>query len=116
MKSPLCSVLIALWASSTAHGFGVGVHPRVGLGPRAATTRLFEQDAEAEEAPDAGTGRPDFEFSFEVPKKGISDVGTAEVSLPPLLESSEVVVVRYALPFGLNAEPQDGQVNRPRSA
>jgi len=56
--------------------------------------------------------RADFEFSFEVPKKGISDVGTAEVKLPPILENSEVVVVRYELPFGLNAEPdaKSGQV------
>jgi len=49
------------------------------------------------------SGRPDFEFSFEIPKKGIADVGTAEVKLPPLLENSELVVVRYDLPFGLNA-------------
>jgi hypothetical protein len=56
--------------------------------------------------------RPDFEFSFEIPKKGIADVGTAEVRLPPLLEKSEVIVVRYDLPFGLNAEPDkaSGQV------
>ena len=39
-----------------------------------------------------------------------ADIGTAQVSLPPLLESSELVVVRYALPFGLSAEPKDGQV------
>jgi|Transcript_966 hypothetical protein len=58
------------------------------------------------------TGRPDFEFSFEVPKKGIADVGTAEVKLPPLLKSSEIIVVRYDLPFGLNAAPDaaSGQV------
>ena len=56
--------------------------------------------------------RPDFSFSFEIPKKGIADVGTAEVNLPPLLEESEVVVVRYDLPFGLNAAPDaaSGQV------
>lgn len=58
------------------------------------------------------TGRPDFEFSFAVPKKGIADVGTAEVKLPPLLEKSEIIIVRYDLPFGLNAAPDDasGQV------
>eukprot|EP00978_Attheya_sp_CCMP212_P047234 scaffold421276_cov70-Attheya_sp.AAC.2 len=58
------------------------------------------------------TGRPDFEFSFEIPKKGIADVGTAEVKLPPLLETSEIIVVRYDLPFGLNAAPDaaSGQV------
>jgi hypothetical protein len=56
--------------------------------------------------------RADFEFSFEIPKKGIADVGTAEVQLPPILEKSEIVVVRYDLPFGLNAEPDKkmGQV------
>jgi hypothetical protein len=56
--------------------------------------------------------RPDFEFSFEIPKKGIADVGTAEVRLPPLLEKSEIIVVRYDLPFGLNAAPDkaSGQV------
>jgi hypothetical protein len=56
--------------------------------------------------------RPDFEFSFVVPKKGITDVGTAEVRLPPLLENSELIVVRYDLPFGLNAAPDEksGQV------
>lgn len=56
--------------------------------------------------------RREFEFSFEIPKKGIADVGTAEVRLPPLLEKSEVIVVRYDLPFGLNAAPDEasGQV------
>eukprot|EP00571_Detonula_confervacea_P013308 CAMPEP_0172301626 /NCGR_PEP_ID=MMETSP1058-20130122/3477_1 /TAXON_ID=83371 /ORGANISM="Detonula confervacea, Strain CCMP 353" /LENGTH=167 /DNA_ID=CAMNT_0013011815 /DNA_START=156 /DNA_END=659 /DNA_ORIENTATION=- len=57
------------------------------------------------------TARPEFEFSFEIPKKGIADVGTAEVRLPPLLDNSEVIVVRYDLPFGLNAAPDgSGQV------
>jgi hypothetical protein len=56
--------------------------------------------------------RADFEFSFEIPKKGIADIGTAEVKLPPILEKSELVVVRYDLPFGLDAAPDEksGQV------
>lgn len=58
----------------------------------------------------AATERPDFEFSFEVPKKGIADIGTAEVKLPPLLENSELVVVRYDLPFGLSAAPEETSV------
>eukprot|EP00566_Odontella_aurita_P027118 CAMPEP_0113540838 /NCGR_PEP_ID=MMETSP0015_2-20120614/8698_1 /TAXON_ID=2838 /ORGANISM="Odontella" /LENGTH=161 /DNA_ID=CAMNT_0000440677 /DNA_START=125 /DNA_END=610 /DNA_ORIENTATION=- /assembly_acc=CAM_ASM_000160 len=60
----------------------------------------------------AQTERAEFEFSFEIPKKGIADVGTAEVRLPPVLENSELVVVRYDLPFGLSAEPDaaSGQV------
>ena len=38
------------------------------------------------------------------------------MTLPPLLESSDAVVVRYALPFGLRAEPNkvnnsNGQVH-----
>ncbi|GMI21097.1 hypothetical protein TeGR_g8444 [Tetraparma gracilis] len=53
----------------------------------------------------AAEPRADFEFSFEVPKKGIADIGTANVKLPPLLPKSEIIVVRYELPFGLSAEP-----------
>jgi hypothetical protein len=80
------------------------------------TTSLF---ADVPDTPTESTavesengGRPEFEFSFEIPKKGISDVGTAEVRLPPVLEKSELVIVRYDLPFGLNAEPDtaSGQV------
>lgn len=69
-------------------------------------------DTDTETADSENGGRPDFEFSFEIPKKGIADVGTAEVRLPPLLEKSELVIVRYDLPFGLTAEPDaaSGQV------
>ena len=49
--------------------------------------------------------REDFTFSFEMPTKGIAEYGTAEVKLPPLLDNSEIVVVRYFLPFGLDAAP-----------
>ena len=72
-----------------------------------------DSDEGAEETPETTTtsknafGRDDFVFSFEIPKKGIADVGSAEVSLPPVLEQSEVVIVRYELPFGLNAEPNN---------
>ena len=48
--------------------------------------------------------------SIFITQSYIADIGTAEVKLPPLLESSELVVVRYELPFGLSAEPKDGQV------
>ena len=44
--------------------------------------------------------------SFEIPKKGIAEYGTAEMAFQPLLVESEVIVVRYALPFGLAAEPR----------
>jgi len=59
--------------------------------------------------PSSLSSRADFEFSFEVPKKGIADIGTAEVKLHPLLEESEILVVRYDLPFGLSAEPSPSQ-------
>ena len=56
--------------------------------------------------------REDFEFSFDIPQKGITEYGTMEVRLPPLLESSTLEVVRYRLPFGLDAAPDaaTGQV------
>lgn len=73
----------------------------------ALTLNMAEDDDDAADAPEESKngGRPDFVFSFEIPKKGIADVGTAEVRLPPLLEKSDILVVRYDLPFGLNAEP-----------
>lgn len=50
--------------------------------------------------------RPEFTCSFEMPKKSIAEYGTANMKFKPLLVESEVVVVRYQLPFGLNAEPR----------
>ena len=75
-------------------------------------TVTADEGADGEEDGSKNGGRGDFVFSFEIPKKGIADIGTAEVSLPPLLEKSEVLIVRYDLPFGLNAEPDaaSGQV------
>jgi hypothetical protein len=55
--------------------------------------------------------RDEFECSFEMPKKGISEYRTAQVKLPPVVLNSEIVVVRYNLPFGLNADPSDDQVD-----
>lgn len=102
MKSP--PIVFALLASSVAlseafvHGPSINVINA--LTTRRTSTAVYD------------TARPDFEFSFEIPKKGIADVGTAEVKLPPLLENSDIVVVRYTLPFGLNAAPDEasGQV------
>ena len=54
--------------------------------------------------------RADFEFEFEMPMKGITEYGTAQVKIPPTLESSRIVVVRYSLPFGLDAAPSNGKV------
>jgi len=51
--------------------------------------------------------REDFQCSFEIPKKGISEYGVCEMNFKPLLATdSELVVVRYDLPFGLSAEPR----------
>ena len=53
--------------------------------------------------------REKFFAEFEIPKKGISEYGTAQVKLAPLLEESELIQISYELPFGLAAEPQDGR-------
>ena len=51
--------------------------------------------------------RENFECSFEIPKKGIAEYGTVNMNFAPLLATnSELVVVRYELPFGLSAEPR----------
>ncbi|KAK3263045.1 hypothetical protein CYMTET_28130 [Cymbomonas tetramitiformis] len=60
-------------------------------------------DSEEEEE----EGRPDFIFYFKMPTKGIADNGIADVKLKPILEESELVLVRYELPFGLNVAPDD---------
>lgn len=56
--------------------------------------------------------RPDFTFYFQMPSKGISDNGIADVKLAPILAKSELVIVRYDIPFGLNAAPDEasGQI------
>jgi len=113
MKSHSVVLSGLILASSSAIANGFVTSPRTNMPSIMSRTSLFEQEGEEEGASSeeaTTTGRPDFEFSFEVPKKGIADIGTAEVSLPPILEKSELVVVRYALPFGLSAEPQGGQV------
>jgi len=52
------------------------------------------------------SSRPNFKCSFEIPKKGISEYGTVNMDFKPLLSTdSELILVRYALPFGLSAEP-----------
>ena len=53
------------------------------------------------------SNRENFACSFEIPKKGISEYGTVNMNFKPLLATkSELVVVRYDLPFGLSAEPK----------
>ena len=114
MKSSLFSAFLLTSISSFTNGFGV---PSCTLNLNKAKTNsisamLYMSESEPESESKSETGRPDFEFSFEIPKKGISDVGTAEVKLPPILDNSEIVIVRYDLPFGLNAAPDEasGQV------
>ena len=105
MKSSLLSVSLLLAISSCTNGFVVVPctlnKMNMKSNPLSVATTIMSM-----------SDRPDFEFSFEIPKKGIADVGTANVKLPPLLPNSEIVVVRYELPFGLNAAPDEasGQV------
>ena len=54
--------------------------------------------------------RDKFYVEFEIPKKGISEYGTCQANLAPLLESSDCVTIELQLPLGLNAEPEDGRV------
>mmetsp|Transcript_19237 Transcript_19237/g.24792 ORF Transcript_19237/g.24792 Transcript_19237/m.24792 type:complete len:178 (+) Transcript_19237:93-626(+) len=112
MKSAVFSAFLLLASSSAVSGFAIQHQ-------HGALAKAFSPNEKTRCNPKSSssvvmsmTGRSDFEFSFEIPKKGIADVGTAEVRLPPILEKSEVVVVRYDLPFGLNAEPdkKSGQV------
>lgn len=52
------------------------------------------------------SNRANFACEFEIPKKGISEYGVCQMNFKPLLATnSELVLVRYDLPFGLNAEP-----------
>lgn len=81
---------------------------QIGLSrPAAARAPLVRMDDFPQTKPAfTPANRPKFSCSFEIPKKGIAEYGTAEMSFQPLLVESELVVVRYALPFGLNAEPR----------
>jgi hypothetical protein len=115
MKTTLCSAFLLLASSSAVSGFVIQHRRQHG----ALATKAFSPNEKTRNNPNSSStfvmpmaARPDFEFSFAVPKKGIADVGTAEVRLPPILENSEIVIVRYELPFGLNAEPDKemGQV------
>lgn len=54
----------------------------------------------------SAANRQPFTCSFEIPKKGISEYGTCNMNFKPLLVESEMVFVKYELPFGLNAEPR----------
>ena len=52
------------------------------------------------------SNRPDFQCSFEIPKKGIAEYGECQMKFKPLLATgSECVVVRYDLPFGPTGSP-----------
>ena len=92
MNLLLATLSVVLFVVSTPTSAFMLLHPRLA---RAASTSFL--------------ARGDFEYSFELPKKGIADIGSAEVKLPPLLEASEIIVVRYDLPFGLSAEPSPAQ-------
>ena len=98
MKSPFVALIVFTLSLALSNAFV----------PSASWNALTKRSTKQESSTAFyDTGRPDFEFSFEIPKKGIADIGTAEVKLPPLLEKSELIVVRYDLPFGLNAAPDE---------
>uniref|UniRef100_A0A7S3QGM8 Uncharacterized protein n=1 Tax=Chaetoceros debilis TaxID=122233 RepID=A0A7S3QGM8_9STRA len=112
MKSSLFSAFLLTSISSFTNGFGVSSSCALNLNKaktNSISAMLYMSEPESESKSDSG--RPDFEFSFEIPKKGISDVGTAEVKLPPILDNSEIVIVRYDLPFGLNAAPDEAHAS-----
>ena len=44
-----------------------------------------------------------------MPKKGIKDIGTAQLRMAPVLEASEPLIVRYRLPFGLDVAPPNAE-------
>jgi hypothetical protein len=94
MKSSIVSVFLLLLVPFTS-GF-ISHHRTLPLFGRT-TTSIFST-------------RDEFDFSFEMPGKGIAEYGTAQVKLPPVLPDSEIVVVRYDLPFGLNAAPSNDQI------
>ena len=73
---------------------------------RAAVLRMDDIPQVKAQSNVVASNRKNFECSFEIPKKGISEYGTCEMNFKPLLATdSELVVVRQALPFGLSAEP-----------
>jgi hypothetical protein len=56
--------------------------------------------------------RDDFIFYYKMPSKGIEEHGIADCKLAPILANSELVIVRYDIPFGLDAAPDaaSGQI------
>jgi hypothetical protein len=104
MKSAICSAFLLLASSSAVSGFVIQ-HQHGALAKAFSSNEKIRRNPKSSSVVIPMAAREDFEFSFEIPKKGIADVGTAEVRLPPILEKSELLVVRYDLPFGLNAEP-----------
>ena len=57
------------------------------------------------DAPSEGSGEAVFKLDVD-----LGDQGVAKMKFKPLLEDSTVVVVKYAVPFGLDAGPEDGKV------
>mmetsp|Transcript_80873 Transcript_80873/g.158021 ORF Transcript_80873/g.158021 Transcript_80873/m.158021 type:complete len:170 (+) Transcript_80873:52-561(+) len=53
--------------------------------------------------------RPEFAIDFEMPAKGITEYGTAQLRMAPVLAASEPVIVRYRLPFGLDVAPPNSE-------
>lgn len=93
-------VLIA----GAAHSGGHRLTSRLGRG--APAVRMDDLGGQKPSSGIRVVDRPEFTCSFEMPKKSIAEYGTANMKFKPLLVESEALVVRYELPFGLNAEPR----------
>ena len=74
MKYTFSIILSLLLAISTSSGIvGNNNPPNIRIYTQS-TSRLFEgEDKDIAITPSKPTSRPDFEFSFEVPKKGIGE-------------------------------------------
>ena len=99
--------LAALLSASVAYSLNA---PRASMIQARRVSALRMDDFPQTKAVDPNvvtSNRENFACSFEIPKKGISEYGTVNMNFKPLLATkSELVVVRYDLPFGLSAEPK----------
>merc|ERR1719446_745094 len=82
------------------------VAPLWGFAPSRLVSRSSSRSSRRASSTLLSMEREDFEFEFNMPQKGITEFGIAQVKLPPVLEKSEIKVVRYSLPFGLDAQPE----------
>lgn len=101
----MLSALAALHSSASA----LTLSPSVSVSSassRAAVVRMDDIPMTKSATGVIPTVREPFSCSFEIPKKGIAEYGTCNMNFKPILTESELVVVKYDLPFGLSAEPR----------